>query len=140
MFAFSLLLFFFILLCCRRVSLFSFISRAFSLRFSSFLCAYTMVDLHPPYFRCLKIHYSPRLRHLVPFSLRTHSPLHQIRYLISVSLAASLFLSHFLSSSFPFRRLALPSPRSSSPSVFSCSNMATRCPITRLVLATVFPS
>lgn len=30
-------------------------------------------------------------------------------------------------------------PRSSSPSVSACSNMATRCPITRSVPATVFP-
>lgn len=41
--------------------------------------------------------------------------------------------------SFSPSRSSSVSPRSSSPSVSACSNMATRCPITRLVFATVFP-
>lgn len=111
------------------------------------LCAYTMVDLRPPYFCCLKIHPFPRL--CISCSCRflfdsPHPPLYRICYLISVSLSASFFISFvFLPlslSRFILSHLTLPSPRSPSPSVSACSNMATRCPITRLVLATVFPS
>lgn len=83
----------------------------------------------------------------------TCPPLYRSHHLISISFISlplffSLILFYFLS--FPFH-LPSPSyvsspsltlslfPRSSSPSVSACSNMATRCPITRSVPATVFP-
>jgi len=60
-------------------------------------------------------------------------------FLLSLSLSRFLGLSVSLSL-FPLLRLPptlSPFPRS--PSVSACSNMATRCPITRFILATVFP-
>lgn len=120
--------------------------RSLSLRFSGLPCAYAKVDLHPLYLRCLKIHpFTSVLLARIIFS-STYPPLYRIRCLISVSLSASFLTSFvFLPLSLSLSRsilflLALPHlPRSPSPSVSACSNMATRCPITRLVLATVFP-
>lgn len=114
--------------------------RSLSLRFSGLLCAYAKVDLHPLYLRCLKIHpFTSVLLARIIFS-STYPPLYRIRCLISVSLSASFLTSFvFLPLSLSLSVHPFPSRSSPSPSVSACSNMATRCPITRLVLATVFP-
>lgn len=105
-----------------------------------------MADLQPPYFRCLKIHPQLYVSWLVSYFLFDSS--------VSVpdslphfcaSLSASFFIS-FVTLPLSLSRsilslaasLTLPSPRSPSASVSACSNMATRCPITRLILATIF--
>lgn len=87
-----------------------------------------------PHF-CLKTHPLSRLCISCSFPLPLVRPCIDSAHLcFAFRVFLRLFpVSHFLGPSFPFRRLALPSPRSPSPSVSACSNMATRCPITRLV-------
>lgn len=103
-----------------------------------------MIDLHPSYFHCLKIYPLPRL-YISRSLLSSTSALDLLSHFCFAFRVAlvSFFLPFFLSRSIlsfsPFSRSSSVSPRSSSPSVSACSNMATRCPITRLVFATVFP-
>lgn len=112
----------------------------------SFLCSYVLNLRPPPSSLSLLLKDSPftSVLHLsiLSFPLQLRPPLLPIslsHFCVAFRVFLRLFLlSHFLGPSFPYRRLALPSTPSS-PSVSACSNMATRCPITRLVFATVFP-
>lgn len=118
--------------------------RSLSLRFSGLLCAYAKVDLHLLYLRCLKIHLYLGLLSSYHFLFDLSAPVPDSlpHFCFAFRVFPHLFrLSSFLSLSWSILfLLALPHlPRSPSPSVSACSNMATRCPITRLVLATVFP-
>lgn len=97
----------------------------------------------PPYLCCLKTHPLPRfcISRSYHFLFSFVRPCYRFRYLISVSLSASFFVSFFslAFSVHPFPTVASLFRPPRSPSVSACSNMATRCPITRLVFATVFP-
>lgn len=97
----------------------------------------------PPYLCCLKTHPLPRfcISRSYHFLFNFVRPCYRFRYLISVSLSASFFVSFFslAFSVHPFPTVASLFRPPRSPSVSACSNMATRCPITRLVFATVFP-
>lgn len=114
----------------------------------SFLCSYVL-NLRPPppppppYLCCLKTHPLPRfcISRSYHFLFNFVRPCYRFRYLISASLSASFFVSFFslAFSVHPFPTVASLFRPPRSPSVSACSNMATRCPITRLVFATVFP-
>lgn len=105
-----------------------------------------VLDL-PALFRLLKVHLLPStlrlsLSHIIFSSTRPlifvsisflSSPTSFVFLIFSLfSFIFSLFLHHLRDALFSFSR-------SQSPSISACSNMATRCPITRLVSATVFP-
>lgn len=134
----------------RRFSAFSYLVRFLITILRRFYAPTCSICTPPPSSLPLLLKDSPftSVLHLsiLSFPLQLRPPLLPIS-LSHFCVAFRVFLRLFLLSlSLSLSRsiLSLPSPRSSvyvlrSPSVSACSNMATRCPITRLVFATVFP-
>lgn len=109
-----------------------------------FFCAHVIVDLHPPFLLFKNLSFILALHFLLVsffFQFRPSTGFATSFLCFPFRVFLHLFrLSSSLTSSFAFRRLALPPPRFSlpSPSVSVCSNIATRCPITCFVFVIVF--